>query len=55
MTQLDLIEVTSAMRRELVRFTRTFGGHVSRPAASPALPAVALARRTPAVRTPAQA
>lgn len=58
MTQLDLIEVTTAMRRELMRVTRTFRRRAARrsgpPNGPPTLPAVPLTPGTPHVRTPAQ-
>lgn len=54
MTQLDLIEVTTAMRREMMRATRSLRRRASRGVRLPALSAVALAQGNPHDRTPAQ-
>ena len=54
MTPLDLVEVTTAMRRELARAARTVRRRASRRIGPPALPAVALAQHVPPDRAPAQ-
>lgn len=53
MTPLNLVEVTTAVRRELVRAARTVRRRTSRRAGPPALPPV-LAQHGPLDRTPAQ-
>ena len=54
MTPLDLIEVATAMRRELMRVMRMADRRGSRRIRPPVPPAVVLARRTPPNRTPAR-
>ena len=53
MTPLNLVEVTTAVRRELTRAARTVRRRASRRAGPPALPPV-LAQHAPLDRTPAQ-
>ena len=54
MTSLDLVEVTTAVRRELMRAARTIRRRASRRIGPPALPAAVLAQHVPPDRTPAQ-
>ena len=54
MTALNLVEVTTAVRRELAQAARTVRRGASRRAGSPALPAAALAQHVPLHRTPVQ-
>ena len=54
MTSLDLVEVTTAVQRELMRAARTVRRRASRRIGPPALPAAVLVQHVPPDRTPAQ-
>lgn len=54
MTPLNLVEVTTAVRRELRRTARTLRRGASRRVRPPALPSATLAQHVPVDRTPAQ-
>ena len=54
MTALNLVEVTTAVRRELMRASRTVRRGASRRTGPPALPTAALTQHVPLDRTPVQ-